>query len=283
MARTVNGARAWARAVLTPAVRDSAPLDADLLLMHVLGLSRVEIIVQQHRLLSDAETAAYENLVARRALREPVAYIVGAREFFGRIFAVTPDVLIPRPETEILVEQALSLAPPGAAVFEVGVGSGALICSILAERDDLRGAGNDICIRALCVARDNARSLGVSERLLLFAGRGCGGLRGGFQVIVANPPYIPEAHEALLDDDVMLYEPRSALFGGNDGLDIVQEIITGAPEALAAGGLLLMEAGMGQQGAVESLVKAKKGLAVKSWVKDLAGIPRVVIMERVHG
>jgi release factor glutamine methyltransferase len=264
-------------------VRDSAPLDADLLLMHVLGLSRVEIIVQQHRLLSDAETAAYENLVARRALREPVAYIVGAREFFGRIFAVTPDVLIPRPETEILVEQALSLAPPGAAVFEVGVGSGALICSILAERDDLRGAGNDICIRALCVARDNARSLGVSERLLLFAGRGCGGLRGGFQVIVANPPYIPEAHEALLDDDVMLYEPRSALFGGNDGLDIVQEIITGAPEALAAGGLLLMEAGMGQQGAVESLVKAKKGLAVKSWVKDLAGIPRVVIMERVHG
>ncbi|HOS96385.1 MAG TPA: methyltransferase, partial [Deltaproteobacteria bacterium] len=181
------------------------------------------------------------------------------------------------------VEQALSLAPSGAAIFEVGVGSGALICSILAERDDLHGAGNDICIRALRVARDNARCLGVSGRLLLFAGRGCRGLGGGFQVIVANPPYIPDAHEDLLDDDVRLYEPRRALFGGKEGLDIVQEIITGAPEALAAGGLLLMEAGVGQQGAVEALVKARKGLAVKAWVKDLAGIPRVVIMERVHG
>jgi release factor glutamine methyltransferase len=264
-------------------VRESASLDADILLMHVLGMTRVEIVVQRERPLSDAETAAYEALVARRALREPVAYIVGAREFFGRRFTVTPDVLIPRPETEILVEQALSLAPPGAAVFEIGVGSGALICSILAERDDLHGAGNDICIRALCVARDNARTLGVSERLLLFAGRGCGGLRGGFQVIVANPPYIPDAHEALLEDDVRLYEPRRALFGGKDGLDIVQEIITGAPGAMALGGLLLMEAGIGQQGAVESLVKAQKGLAVKAWVKDLAGIPRVVLMERVHG
>ncbi|HQI82843.1 MAG TPA: hypothetical protein PLR71_14950, partial [Deltaproteobacteria bacterium] len=112
---------------------------------------------------------------------------------------------------------------------------------------------------------------------------GCRGLGGGFQVIVANPPYIPDAHEDLLDDDVRLYEPRRALFGGKEGLDIVQEIITGAPEALAAGGLLLMEAGVGQQGAVEALVKARKGLAVKAWVKDLAGIPRVVIMERVHG
>jgi release factor glutamine methyltransferase len=102
-------------------------------------------------------------------------------------------------------------------------------------------------------------------------------------VIVSNPPYIPEDHEALLEDDVRLYEPRRALFGGKDGLDIVQEIITGAPEVLAAGGLLLMEAGMGQQSSVESLVKAQKGLAVKSWVKDLAGIPRVVIIERVHG
>ncbi len=283
MASTVEGARAWARGVLAPAVRESAPLDADLLLMHVLGLDRVGIVVQRHRQLSEAETAAYEALVARRARREPVAYIVGAREFFGRRFTVTPDVLIPRPETEILVEQALSLAPQGARVFEIGVGSGALICSILAERDDLRGAGNDICIRALRIARDNARNLGVSARLLLFAGSGCEGLGAGIEVIVANPPYIPEAHEALLDDDVRLYEPRRALFGGNDGLDIVQEIITGAPEVLAAGGLLLMEAGMGQQSTVESLVKAQKGLEVKAWVKDLAGIPRVVIMERVHG
>ena len=283
MAQTVSQALTWARGILSSKGIDSPFIDAGLILSHCLRLRRIDLIIHRDRPLDEEEWQAFSSLVGRRARREPVAYLTGEKEFYGRTFMVNNQVLIPRPETEILVEQALARAPQGAVVFEVGVGSGAVICSILAERSDLSGIGNDICIQALRTTRANADLLGVSGRLKLYAGHALAGLRGMIPVIVANPPYIPECDAQILDDDVRRYEPYRALFGGKDGLDIVKEIITGAPAHLAPRGVLLMEVGMGQREEIESLVNNHPGIAVRDWENDLAGIPRVVIVERIHG
>jgi release factor glutamine methyltransferase len=283
VAPTISEALARARGILSSIDIESAAVDADLLLAHSLHLRRIDLIIHRDRLLTEEEMASFGSLISRRERREPVAYITGEKEFYSRSFQVNRHVLIPRPETEILVEQALELAPRGATVFEIGVGSGAVICSILAERSDLRGIGNDISSEALGTARTNASDHGVSGRLKLFAGHTFEGLRRQMQVVVANPPYISEREALALDEDVRLHEPGQALFGGKDGLDIVKEIINGAPDHLSPGGILLMEAGIGQKEAVESLVKGQEGIAVRTWKLDLAGIPRVVIMERIHG
>lgn len=283
MAQTVSQALAWARGILSSKGIDSAATDAGLILSHCLKLRRIDLIIHRDRLLESGEQQAFAALVMRRALREPVAYLTGEKEFYARTFMVNEHVLIPRPETEILVEQVLARAPQGAAVFEIGVGSGAVICSILAERRDLSGIGNDISIQALRTTRANAAMLRVSGRLMLYAGQAFAGLNCSVPVIVANPPYIPERDIQILDDDVRLYEPHQALFGGKDGLDIVKEIIIGVPAHLAPTGELFMEAGMGQREGIESLVKAQPGITVSGWEYDLAGIPRVVIVERIHG
>lgn len=283
MAATISSARASARGILSSAGIESASVDADLLLALCLNLRRIDLIIHRDRPLTNDEQEVFSALVSRRARHEPIAYITGEKEFFGKVFHVNPHVLIPRPETEILVEQAVALAPRGSLVLEIGVGSGAVICSVLAERSDLYGIGNDISLPALRTARANADLHRVSGRLGLLASRTFSGLKGEMPVILANPPYIPEDDARKLDDDVRLYEPDRALFGGKDGLDIVQEIITGAPGHLAPGGVLLMETGISQQQEVESLVRGQEGLEVKGWENDLAGVPRVVIIERVHG
>ncbi len=283
MARTVSQALAWARGILSSKGIDSAAIDADLLLAHCLSVRRVDLIIQRDRLLGEEEREAFSTLVGRRAQREPVAYLTGEREFYGRRFMVNRHVFIPRPETEILVEQALIRAPRGSVVFEIGVGSGAVICSILAERSDLSGIGNDISVHALRTALANAALLGVSGRLMIYAGHALAGLRGLMPVIVANPPYIPESDVQTLEDDVRCYEPYQALFGGKDGLDIVQEIITAAAAHLVPRGVLLMEAGIGQREAIDVLVNRQGGLVLRGWKSDLAGIDRVVIVERIHG
>jgi release factor glutamine methyltransferase len=212
-----------------------------------------------------------------------VAYITGVKEFFGIPFMVNPHVLIPRPETEILVERSITLAPKGATVFEIGVGCGAVIISILCERQDLKGVGNDISIPALITTRVNAATHGVLDRLRLFAGNVMTGIGGSWPMIIANPPYIRLDEMNSLDDDVRLYEPAKALFGGKDGLDIVKEIIKGLSGHLTQGGMLIMEAGRGQKKAIDSLVGSQKTLKIRSWIHDLAGIERVVIIERIHG
>lgn len=283
MAQTITQALAWARGILSSEGIDTATVDASVLLAYCLKLSREDLIVHRDRHLTEHERQTFVSLIARRALREPVAYLTGEKEFFGRRFLVNEHVLIPRPETEILVEQALALAPKGAVIFEIGVGSGAVVVSILAERDDLKGMGNDISIHALRTARVNASLLGVSGRLRLYAGHVLAGLKCRVPVLVANPPYIPDRDVRILEDDVRIYEPHEALFGGKDGLDIVKEIIARAPSHLSPGGILLMEVGIGQQEAVGSLASLNKDITIKAWKKDLGGIPRVVIMESVHG
>lgn len=283
MAKTISEALITARVLLAEQNIDSAFIDADLLLIHALNIRRIDLIIHRDRRLTDEEMDAFSDLIERRISHEPVAYITGVKEFFGIPFMVNPHVLIPRPETEILVERAITLAPKGATVFEIGVGCGAVIISILCERQDLNGVGNDISIPALITTRVNAAAHGVSDRLRLFAGNVMEGIGGSWPLIIANPPYIRLDEVNSLDDDVRLYEPAKALFGGKDGLDIVKEIIKGLSGHLTQGGMLIMEAGRGQKKAIDSLVGSQKTLKIRSWIHDLAGIERVVIIERIHG
>jgi release factor glutamine methyltransferase len=283
VASTISEALIRAKGLLKSQGIESANIDADLLLSHALHLRRIDLIIERDRLLDPGEIDTFHTMIERRLKREPVAYIIGYKEFFGRQFKVNPDVLIPRPETEILVEQVTALAPAGASVFEIGVGSGALIISILCERQDLLGFGNDISIPALATARANADAHDVSARLRLFAGNVLKGIRTSWQLICANPPYIPMDDAGSLDDDVRAYEPAQALFGGKDGLDVVKEIIKDLPGHLAPSGMLIMEAGKGQQEVIDTLVNGTDSLQVKTWVNDFSGIERAVIIERIHG
>jgi len=281
--KTISEALITARVLLGQQNIDSAFIDADLLLIHALNIRRIDLIIHRDRRLTDEEMDAFSDLIERRISHEPVAYITGVKEFFGIPFMVNPHVLIPRPETEILVERSITLAPKGATVFEIGVGCGAVIISILCERQDLKGVGNDISIPALITTRVNAATHGVLDRLRLFAGNVMTGIGGSWPMIIANPPYIRLDEMNSLDDDVRLYEPAKALFGGKDGLDIVKEIIKGLSGHLTQGGMLIMEAGRGQKEAIDSLVGSQKTLKIRSWIHDLAGIERVVIIERIHG
>lgn len=283
MEKTISEALITARVLLGQQNIDSAFIDADLLLIHALNIRRIDLIIHRDRRLTDEEMDAFSDLIERRISHEPVAYITGVKEFFGIPFMVNPHVLIPRPETEILVERSITLAPKGATVFEIGVGCGAVIISILCERQDLKGVGNDISIPALITTRVNAATHGVLDRLRLFAGNVMTGIGGSWPMIIANPPYIRLDEMNSLDDDVRLYEPAKALFGGKDGLDIVKEIIKGLSGHLTQGGMLIMEAGRGQKEAIDSLVGSQKTLKIRSWIHDLAGIERVVIIERIHG
>ena len=283
MTWTIRSLIAWSQGYLREKGSPTARLDAELLLCHAMGFRRLDLYLDMDRPLSPDELAAYRQLIRRRAALEPVAYILGTKEFYGRDFSVTRDVLIPRPESELLVEQACTLAPHGATILEIGVGSGAVIISILAERPDLRAVANDVSRGALGVARENARRHGVAPRLDLLASDGLRALRGDFALIVMNPPYVAEDEAALLDPDVVLYEPHGALFGGEDGLDIIQRVLGELPARLQAEGVLVMEVGYDQTPAIERLVAATGALEIRTWIKELAGKPRVVVMGRTHG
>jgi release factor glutamine methyltransferase len=283
MAQTILSMLAWAKGLSNAHREESWRTEAEILLAHVLGISRTDLIIHPKRILEDHEIREFRSLIDRRIKKEPVAYIVGTKEFFGRSFQVNPHVLIPRPETEALVDLSLTAAPQGGAVMEIGVGSGAVIVSLLCERKDLIGYGNDISIDAIKVALVNARYHGVADRLHLFVGDLFGSVKAMFPLIVANPPYVALSEAGSLQDDVVLHEPGSALFGGKDGLDIVKEIIGGILSHLARGGMLIMEVGHGHKEAIETLVEGRKELLLKKWEEDLAGIPRVAIIERVHG
>jgi release factor glutamine methyltransferase len=283
MAQTILTVLAGARGLLKEQDIDSPGLDAELLLAHVLKISRIDIIIQRDRSISDQDFEEFQCLLERRLKREPIAYILGEKEFYGRVFRVNPHVLIPRPETEIIVDEAITAAPKDSKVLEIGVGSGAVIISLLCERPDIEGYGNDISFEALNVTRDNARFHEVSDRLRLYAGDGLKGFKTTFPLILANPPYVALSDQESLETDIALFEPSRALFGGKDGLDIVKEIIVAAPGRLPPGGLCIMEIGQGQKKAVEDMVSEQEGLRIRHLVDDLAGIPRTVIIERVYG
>jgi release factor glutamine methyltransferase len=254
--------------------RREARLEAQVLASSALEVNRAWLIAHDQDVLTPPQAEAVETLVARRAQGEPVAYILGEREFYGRMFKVTPDVLIPRPETELLVELALARIPPNQVVdvLELGTGSGCIAISLALERPKARVTAVDRMEAALTVARENAQRLDATVEFL--NSRWFAEIPGRrFDLIVCNPPYVASGDPHLLQGDVR-HEPPSALAAGNEGLEDLREIVQSAQNHLHAGGNLLLEHGYDQADALRGLLEAKNFLGIQSWV-DLSGIPRV--------
>ncbi|HEX4849136.1 MAG TPA: peptide chain release factor N(5)-glutamine methyltransferase [Novosphingobium sp.] len=255
---------------------DTARLDAEVLMAHALGVSRSALLL--HR-MHDPVPADYDALVERRIGHEPVAYITGGIEFFGREFVVSPAVLIPRGDSEVLVEAALAAAPAPGRVLDCGTGSGALLLSVLAERTGAEGVGIDRSLDALQLAATNAARLGLADRARMVgadwdAPGWCDGL-GRFDLILANPPYVEDTAE--LAPSVRAHEPAGALFAGADGLDAYRVLIPQLPALLVEGGMALVEIGHRQAEAVGEMAMAA-GFAVELH-HDLAGRPRVLALQ----
>jgi release factor glutamine methyltransferase len=263
---------------------DEARRDAALLARAVLGWDAAQWIARQQDEAAAGFTPAFTALIDRRARREPVAYITGEREFYGRWFRVTPAVLIPRPETELLVDETLAAlrAPDGPAaplVVDAGTGSGCIAISIALEHPSARVVGTDVCGDALAIARQNASRLGA--RVELRQGSLLAGLTAAPDAIVSNPPYVSESDRPSLPPEVRDYEPGPALFAGLDGLDVVRELVRAAASALAPGGWLLMEVGAGQAPHVARLIGATPPLRLERVRLDLQSIARVVSARRM--
>ena len=271
---TVREALDSARIPLAAAGCDTPELDAEVLLADVLGLDRTALYADPARALEPGQVRRYQQHVLRRRHREPVAYVVGRRGFRGIELAVDPRVLIPRPETELLVEVALGLAP-GARVVDVGTGSGAVALGLKAERPDLRVVATDASDDALAVAAANVAALGLEVELV--AGDLLEGVAGPVDAVLSNPPYVADGDWAALAPEIAAHEPAEALLAGPDGLDVIRRLV---PAAEAAGaGLLAVEVGAGQAPAVAELA-ARAGFAHVEAIEDLAGIERVVVARR---
>jgi release factor glutamine methyltransferase len=251
-------------------------LDAELLIGHALGLERIRLYTSFDRPLTEPELAAIRALLERRGRREPVAYVLGRWGFHGLDLAVDGRVLVPRPDTEVLVERSLAVIEgrEAPAVLDVGTGSGAVALAIKAARPDAAVTACDVSAGALAVAAANAAALGLDVELVesdLLAG--LAGRR--FDLVASNPPYIAEADLDVLEPEVARFEPRVALAAGPDGLAVLRRLAAAAADALVPGGWLACECGAGQAAAVEALMRA--GGAVETAVTpDLAGIERVV-------
>jgi release factor glutamine methyltransferase len=292
-----------------------ARVDAELLMMQIVGRNRAYLIAHPDKLLSAEEAARYEVFIERRANGEPIQQITGEQEFCRMPFRVTPDVLIPRPETELLVEHALHLIPlfhpkskhffsfriirTGSSakkrredvcnlevagwpprILDVGTGSGCIAISIAHDWTEAEITAIDLSSSALEVARFNAESLGFADRIRFLEGDLLAPVAGErFEIIVSNPPYVPETDRATLSVEVREYEPAVALYAGEDGLDVIRRLIPAAFGALVPGGYLALEIGYGQSMTVTELLVCA-GFEQIEFVPDLQGIPRVVCARR---
>ena len=275
MTGTVSEALREAAARLS-ATSDTARLDAELLMAQALGVSRSDLLLRHAR---DPVPPDFAALIDRRAAREPVAHILGEQEFYGRPFCVTADTLIPRGDSEVLVEAALAITPPPARVLDLGTGSGALLLSVLAE-GAAEGVGTDRSAAALDVARENANRLDLDDlarfELRDWHEEGWADDLGRFDLILCNPPYVES--DAELDPDVRDYEPASALFAGADGLDEYRALMPQLAPLLTRDGVVIFEIGFGQADAVTALAAAEGYAATLH--RDLAGRARALVMTR---
>ena len=263
---------------------DSARLDTELLLARALGTDRVQLYLRMEQPLLPQELDAFRELVRRRAAHEPVAYILGRRDFYGITLEVAPEVLIPRPATEILVDAALEFlgADAQARMLDIGTGSGAIALALLKERPGLAAVATDVSAPALALAKKNAAALGLETRAEFREGSLLAPLAADevFGLVASNPPYIAEAELVTLSPDVRDYEPRGALTPGADGLALVKEIVGGAARHLRAGGLLLIEIGATQGEAAYALAEAAGAWQDIEVRRDLAGLDRLLVARR---
>ncbi len=283
---TIADAQRCVAKMLEAADFDTPQLDARLLLAAATGETAERLILDAQRRLSASEAEQLVRFAERRWLHEPVSRILGERSFYGRTFQVTPDTLDPRPDTETLIDLALELLGTIGArgvvpdIADIGTGTGAILLTLLAELPDARGLGTDISRAALDVARQNAVALGVAERATWHQGRSVEGLPGTFDLLVSNPPYIPSGDIAGLGRDVRQFDPRLALDGGVDGLDIVREIVAGATSRVRTGGWCILEVGSGQAAAVIQHIEYQCGFSSPSHrarvARDLGGHERCV-------
>lgn len=274
-----------AREVLTRAGinAEEAALDAEVLARHALGWDRAALVARWRDAAPETFDARLQPLIARRASREPVAYITGHREFWGLDFEVTPDVLIPRPETELIVEEAVRYANevgPPRDIIDVGTGSGCIAIALAHEFPSARVTATDISTAALTVARQNTRRLGVADRVRIVHADLLDNVTASADLIVSNPPYVPAGDAPALQPEVGQHEPATALFGGpGDGLDLVRRLLVSAAPHIAAEGRLMIEFGFGQEAPLGEAT-CHAGWQVVRMCNDLQGIPRVVVLRR---
>jgi release factor glutamine methyltransferase len=264
---------------------ETPELDARLLLCHAASLSHEAYIAGARETLPPASLARFDEAIARRRKHEPVARIIGLREFYGRSFLLDPHALDPRPDTETLVEAALAIVARKGwrekklNILDLGTGTGCILLTLLAELPQALGAGADRSLGALRLAAANAARLGLAHRASFIAADWLDGIAGTFDLIVSNPPYIASAKIAELAGEVAGYDPILALDGGPDGLQAYRDIAAGAGRVLAENGSLLLEIGPTQAVAVASILRAS-GLNPEGVAQDLARRPRVVVGAR---
>lgn len=281
---TVRRLLEWTEDFLRKKGFESPRLEAQILLAHALGCKKIDLYVRHEEEPGEAQRTAFREMIKMRADGMPVAYLVGHREFYSLEFAVTPAVLIPRPETETLVMEALRRLKPleSPRVLDVGTGSGAIAIAIARQHKTARVTAGDISPAALAVAAENARKHGVADRITFVEGDLFTPVVGQtFALIASNPPYIAQAEFPSLDVGVRDFEPRLALDGGPDGLDVYRRLAAGTRDHLSPGGTVLVEIGVTQEPAVRDLFAAR--LEIGPTYRDAAGRPRVVSATKRSG
>ena len=269
---------------------DEARRTAGVLLCHALGIDRTHLLTRSEEQIIDLNYESYLRLVERRAAGEPVQYITGHQEFFGLDFNVTNEVLIPRPETEFLVERVIALAiefpgEPNPLIADIGTGSGCIAISLATRLPHARLIATDISSGALEVARANAGRHGVQDRIQFIEGDALEplsriGLEGAVDVLASNPPYVEEATSTLVQREVREWEPHNALFSGADGLDFYRRLLPDAPRYLKPGGFVVLEIGYSQLDSIAAMI-AGSALELVDATPDLQGIPRAICIRRV--
>jgi release factor glutamine methyltransferase len=279
---TIRDVLEWATEDFAARGIESPRLDAELLVAKALGIDRIGLYLDLNRPLVDRERSAIRPLVARRREREPVAYILGHRDFYGRRFSVTPEVLIPRPDTETLVEHALRCIPEDTAcrVLDVGTGSGAIAVTLAAERPQALVTATDVSEGALRVAAENAERLGVEARVRFERADLLNGAEQ-YDVIVSNPPYIAQSEIETLQAEIRDHEPIAALEAGEDGLDVVRALLTAAEPVTASGAQMLIEIGAGQAVSVVDFATGHTAWQPVAVYRDLNAVERVVHLRRI--
>jgi release factor glutamine methyltransferase len=280
--QTVDAARRALAARFDAANLDSPELDARLLLSAALKLDLTGLIASGTQQLTASEAGLVETFATRRLRGEPVSRILGEKEFWGLPFTLSAETLVPRPDTETVVELALQMLRDGPAsggttrILDIGTGTGAILLALLSERPEAVGVGTDINEGALATAGQNAAALGFASRARFVACSYAAALKGPFDLVVSNPPYIRSAEIADLPEEVRTHDPLTALDGGADGLDAYRTLIPQAAQLLRDGGALVVEAGYGQSREIEGLMTAARLAVLGPPKADLAGIPRAV-------